>query len=501
MSSLISLCHVRCNLDRDHNFLDLAWAVERGQHWTVLGPNGSGKTALAGILGGSIPIAQGAIETAPGFDRKRQIGYVSFELQRALYERDDRFDDSELREDVFDPGTSARASILQGCQPDEQFDRLVSDFRLDHVIDNGIRFLSSGEMRKVLILRALLEDPALLILDNPLEGLDRAAQADIRRQLAALMTPAHTTVVLSRRPEDVFDGTTHLMLLADQSVVVAGARGDVEAGGAIERVFPPLPPPVESLPAPDRARPPFRPPAGVPLVKAHDLRVSYHGRTVLDGIDLVIEHGQHTAISGPNGCGKSTLLALISGESDKAYGQSIELFGRRRGSGETVWEVKEKFGVISNQLHQHYRRGWRALEVVISGFYDSIGLYDDYGGCEDQTAREWMAALDIARFAATPYSKLSFGQQRMVLLARAMVKFPPLLVLDEPCTGLDDYYRRLFLRTVDQIARQTQTHLLFVTHLPGELPACINQELEFRLQPDGRYRLVDVADNRPGAHR
>lgn len=492
MSSLISLHQVRCNLDRDHNFLDLTWTIERGQHWTVLGPNGAGKTALAGILGGSIPIAQGTIEAAPGFDRKRQIGYVSFELQRSLYERDDRFDDSELREDVFDPGTTARATILQGRSPDARFSRLVSDFRIDHVIDNGIRFLSSGEMRKVLILRALLADPGLLILDNPLEGLDRAAQTDIRRQLAALMTPAHTTLVLSRRPDDIFDGTTHLMLLADQAIAASGARHDIEASAAIEQVFPQLPPAPDTLPTPDPARPSFRPPDGVALIEARDLHVSYHGRTVLDGIDLVIRRGQHTAISGPNGCGKSTLLSLISGDSDKAYGQAIDLFGRRRGSGETIWEVKEKFGAVSNQLHQRYQRGWRALEVVISGFYDSIGLYDDYGGCEEQAAREWMAALDITRFARTPYSRLSYGQQRMVLLARAMVKFPPLLILDEPCTGLDDYYKRLFLRTVDQIARQTDTQLLYVTHLPGELPACINQELEFRLQPDGRYRLVDV---------
>ncbi len=189
--------------------------------------------------------------------------------------------------------------------------------------------------------------------------------------------------------------------------------------------------------------------------------------------------GQHTCISGPNGCGKTTLLSLVNGDNHKAYGQDITLFGLRRGSGESVWDIKQKFGLLNTQLHLGHVRGMRVLEVVVSGFFDSIGLYDDWGDAQKQIAGEWLCALGLEDIEREPFDTLSFGMQRMVLLARAMVKSPIILILDEPCLGLDGHHGQTVLRAIDHIAANSDTQVLFVSHSAGEMPDCINQWLEF----------------------
>jgi len=191
-------------------------------------------------------------------------------------------------------------------------------------------------------------------------------------------------------------------------------------------------------------------------------------------------YGQHTLIEGPNGCGKSTLLSLINGENHMAYGQEVYLFGKKRGSGETIWNVKTRFGVVSNEMHNRYAKGWRVLEVVISGFFDSVGLYDESGASERRCAMDWLQALNIEALASEHYDGISFGQQRLVLLARAMLKHPNVLILDEPCVGLDDAHKELIFALVDLIADTTDTHILYVSHTQGERPRCINQCIHFR---------------------
>jgi len=220
---------------------------------------------------------------------------------------------------------------------------------------------------------------------------------------------------------------------------------------------------------------------GVALIELRSINAGYQGRLVLRDFSWTMQQGQHALIEGPNGSGKSTLLSLIDGENHMAYGQEVYLFGRRRGSGESVWDIKARFGVVSNELHNRYVRGWRVLDVVVSGFFASVGLYDDSGASEIETARAWLRTLSIDHLARDFYHELSFGQQRLVLLARAMVKHPAILVLDEPCVGLDDYHRGMILGVVDIIAATTNTQIIFVSHEQGEVPQCINQRVTLRV--------------------
>jgi molybdate transport system ATP-binding protein len=186
------------------------------------------------------------------------------------------------------------------------------------------------------------------------------------------------------------------------------------------------------------------------------------------------------------------LLSLIDGENHKGYGQQVFLFGRLKGSGETVWETKKHFGIVSNELHNKYSKGWRVLDVVVSGFFDSVGLYDDSGTAQVDLAKRWIAALGLAQWEKQYYHEISFGQQRLVLLARAMIKKPRILILDEPCVGLDDYHRQLILSVLDTIAARSLTNILYVTHVADEQPSCINQVLRFKQQNGSGFSVEQV---------
>ena len=212
----------------------------------------------------------------------------------------------------------------------------------------------------------------------------------------------------------------------------------------------------------------------------------------VDDVSFTIKAGESLGLVGESGCGKSTLLSLIDGENHKGYGQDVFLFGKRKGSGETVWDIKARFGVVSNELHNKYVKGWKVLDVVVSGFFDSVGLYDDSGTAEWELARQWLDTLGIGNQEKHYYHEISFGQQRLALLARAMVKHPRVLILDEPCVGLDDYHRQLILQTLDVIAEQANTNIVYVSHVVGEQPACINQKLSFKeSENDGFALLLD----------
>jgi molybdate transport system ATP-binding protein len=225
------------------------------------------------------------------------------------------------------------------------------------------------------------------------------------------------------------------------------------------------------------------------LVKMKDTTVKYKDTVILDQLNWEMKSGENWAIIGPNGAGKTTLLSLIAGDNLQAYANDIYLFDRRRGSGESIWEIKQRIGMISSEFQIRYRKPLKALDVILSGFFDSVGLYRRSNSAQRESARKWMGFIHLAHKADTLFNQLSYGEQRLVLLARAMVKFPLLLILDEPCQGLDRINRRLILDLIDFIARHSQTHILFVTHHVDEIPECINRVLHFSKAPTGGYTV------------
>ena len=453
---------------------NLDWQFHAGEQWACLGPNGAGKTTLASILSGQLRWRSGAVEFGRGI---RSTGYVCFEQQKAMCGRDRQRDDSDFRGDAQDPGTTVERAILGQQAPGPQFEYWIGRLGIRHLLRRGIRFISTGEMRKILLLRAIISQPQLLILDNPLDGLDLASQQEMAVILEELLQSELRLLLLCRQLEDLPAGVSHLLVLEDGRKIRAGEREAVLGDARVQALM--NPPPLELGELPAAAERPWRLVRGQPLLELQGVKVNYGAIEVFRNLDWVLRPGQHCHISGPNGCGKTTLLSLINGDNHKAYGQNITLFGQRRGTGESVWEIKQKYGLVDTRLQLAHVRGMRVIEVVVSGFFDTIGLYDDWGDQQRQTAGRWLRALGLGEREQQEFDALSFGMQRMVLLARAMVKSPIILILDEPCLGLDSYHRRAVLEAIDHIAEHSDTHILYVSHCAGEVPACINQRLEF----------------------
>ncbi len=461
---------------------DINWNLLPGEQWACLGPNGSGKTSLANVICRQNNHASGTIRRSDELENSG-VAYVCFEQQKSLCDRDKKLDDSEFRADASDPGTRVATIILGNRDPDDLYLQWVERLGISHILHRGLRFISTGEMRKTLLIKAILSNPGLLILDSPLDGLDAASQEELKLVIEELLNSELPIMLLCRQLEDVPASVSHVMAMDHGHIVAQGPRSEILAGRPVQDLMNPELFELEQLPPPAPRH--YELPAEGPLLELEKVSVSYGDLEVLREVSWRFGRGQHCCVSGPNGCGKTTLLSLVTGDNHKAYGQAITLFGVRRGSGESVWDIKQKYGQLDTQLHLNYVRGMKVIEVVVSGFFDTIGLYDEWGDTQRDIAQQWLAALGLAYCAKLGFDELSFGLQRMILLARAMVKSPIILLLDEPALGLDGHHRKLILRAIDHIAENSDTQIIFVSHSAGDTPRCINQHLSFHAAETG----------------
>ncbi|MCT8987017.1 ATP-binding cassette domain-containing protein [Shewanella sp. KJ10-1] len=179
------------------------------------------------------------------------------------------------------------------------------------------------------------------------------------------------------------------------------------------------------------------------------------------------------------------------GDHPQCYSNDIDIFGKKRGSGESIWEIKQHIGMVSSALHMQYRVNCNAIDVIVSGFYDSIGLYQKPTQQQVAIATEWLAMLHMGHLAKTAFKQLEYGQQRLLLIARAIVKQPTLLILDEPYQGLDYLGRRLIKNSLELIAKEQLTQLLYVSHYQQDSLDSIEHFIEFVADDDHQgYRAV-----------
>ena len=470
---------------------NISWQIQPGQQWAIVGRNSAGKSSLANIIAGSAKHYVGRCIVTNTI-RERGLAYVCFEQQKTLIERDKKLDDSEFRPDAADPGTTVRQAIGGGHELSSEALEWVERLDIAHILNRGIRFVSTGEARKTLLAQAICHTPGLLILDTPTDGLDKRSQQTLQQALSFLLSKPDPVILLYRDIKQLPDRVTHLLVLDEGKILAQGPKNEVLAHADVQAVFAPAKNELIELPIDTEKH---RANTDDALILNH-VSVRYGDTIILDDVNWRMSSQHHTLLAGPNGSGKTTLLSLITGDNPKAYGQDITVFGIKRGSGESVWDIKRCFGVVDSASHLNFPPRQQTLHVVISGFYDSQGLYQKPSDGQVRQAKAWMLSFGLGDLINTEFDTLSFGQQRIVLLARAMVKQPKMLILDEPTLGLDAVHTKQLLDAIDHVAKAGQTQLIFVSHSVGEYPKCINQCLEF-VPHDSGYQLA-CRDLAPG---
>ena len=458
--------------------------IHSGESWAFIGANGSGKSSLARVLSGELQSLSGMIQ----IDFKSPIRLSFEQLQKIIAQEWQRNNTDLLSEDEDDTGFTAAEIIQLHHQDNELCLELAAKFGISDLLSRRFKYLSTGETRKVLLCQTLMGSPDLVILDEPFDGLDIYSRHNLSELLFDLHEKGLTLILVLNRFDQIPDFVEHLGVVADCKLTMSGDRESVLANTLISQLQ--HSEKIKQLTIPEQEDPTLEDGLDheIPHIILNNGVVSYNDKPILHGLNWQVNPGEHWQIIGENGAGKSTLLSLITGDHPQGYSNDLTLFGRRRGSGETIWDIKRHIGYVSNSIHQEYRVATSVLNVIISGFHDSIGLYQTPSDCQIQLAYEWLALLGLApQTAQQPFHSLSWGQQRLVLIARALVKHPALLILDEPLQGLDGLNRLLVLRFIDIMLSKGNTQLLFVSHHQEDAPSCITHRLRF--VPEGeKYR-------------
>lgn len=341
---------------------------------------------------------------------------------------------------------------LAACMAEE---KRLDHFHLTGQAGRSICSLSGGERKKALLGHLLAQQPDFLVLDNPFDALDAAASQQLREELRQVSRRL-TFIQIGKRYDDLLPCITHAVCFDGDRPVFAGPLAEwlQNRHPAPAIVLPAV------LPGPSRRYEDI----SDPLVRFDNVSVSYQGCPILNGISWEIRREEFWQLVGPNGAGKTTLLTMITGDNPKAFGASLTLFGRKKGSGETVWELKEKIGYLTPAMMDHFHRRNTVEEMIISGMVDCVGLYRQASSSQRFLARQWLRLLGLEKRRDAAFLSLSQVQQRLVLVARAMVKHPPLLILDEPADGLDDAAAMLLISLIDTMAAGSRSALVYVSH-------------------------------------
>jgi molybdate transport system ATP-binding protein len=485
-------------------FEDSSWVFQKTEQWAVVGANGSGKSLLGDALRGRVPLVKGELtyhfHTPAGMTAEECIGHLSFEERKANVR--DTVVQSRWNSADQESGLSVQEFLayerVMEINPFEvnaadagrrdAFERrkrrAIRLLRVQPFLERQLLTLSNGETQRVQWARELCRPLRLLILDEPFTGLDAENRKYFRDVMDRLMRSSLRLLIITARPEDLPAGITHVLEMDECRIVKAESRSQFKPRSSRR---------MEALIFSRRTHHPSRPDQslscrvgsaatrkGKELIRMRNVTVAYGDRTIIEQINWTVREGESWALLGPNGSGKTTLLSLVLGDNPQAYRNEVFVFGKRRGTGESIWEIKKHIGWVSPELQIHFDDATTCLEVVESGFRDTVGVFEAPTSRQKRAAREWLARFGLLKMANEPLFALSAGLRRMVLLARALVKRPRLLVLDEPCQGLDAEHRELFVQTLDELLHDRRETAIYVTHRVEEIPRSIKRILKLR---------------------
>lgn len=470
-------------------FEGLDFSLEKGQHWALTGKSGSGKSTLLDFIAGNASLAKGEASfpffdqfirehhhNDPLFSKLRLIALVSSRHQfRNLSNTNDfyyqqRFNscDSEDADTVSRYLSTIKVYHTTGVW---SFKRVTERLKLIPLLDKQLIKLSNGETKRLLIAAALIKNPLLLLLDNPLNGLDVDSRQDFN-DLIHEISGSGISIIMATPPTEIPDAITHVAVLENGKLISKTPAGQ----------FKPDQFNMTELKETDRkelrqllsihAQPEYETIIGMEYVS-----IKYGNKLILDQVNWHMKQGERWMLTGHNGAGKSTLLSLINGDNPQAFANKIILFDKRKGGGESIWEIKKKIGYVSPEFFQYFPLESSCLQVIESGFYDTLGLFRPSVASKAEISMHWMHVLEIGEYAGALIKNVPVSIQRICLLARAMVKNPALLILDEPCLGLDHSQQEHFRYLIDEICTICNLSLIYVSHYQHEMPRSITHTL------------------------
>jgi len=334
--------------------------------------------------------------------------------------------------------------------------------------NNSLSTMSSGQQRKALLTWQVAQQPDFMLLDDVYSNVDKATQEFIKKELTRVADKTLMIQIFFRKRE-LLPFIQKALLFDSKNALYKELTAEEFKQDILENNF-------SDFKLPDTFGPDHQ--QNNPLILLKNICVNYEDKQVLWNVNWEINKGEFWQLVGPNGSGKSTLVSMIAGDNPKAYGQNMHLFGMKKGSGETIWDIKKNIGYFTPLMIQRFTRTDSVENMIISGLNDSVGLYIEPTDLQKDMAHHWVEMLGPT-FKNKNFQQLSIGQQRMVMVARAMIKQPPLLILDEPTIELDDDNSKLFIQMVNAIASTKKIAIIYISHQDEE-----------NLYPDKIFELV-----------
>ena len=449
---------------------NLNFKINKNENWQIGGPSGTGKTTLAKIISGEIKNFEGNIKI--NFDEnselKQKVVYVANWYQFTNLEGDRNFYYQQRYNKFAKNDTLTVFAELNHFAQKEQLDfknveKYLEIFDFQNFKEQQLIELSSGEHKKLQLVKAFWLKPQILIIDQPYTGLDVKSRKNVN-QIFENLTQEGITLLLINNDDEVPSCINRFAEIKNGSFLELTHHSEITKGE--ERTPKELPYFLQKPPKTNAKE----------MVKLENVNVSYGEKKVLKNINWQLNEGERWLLQGPNGSGKSTLLSLLNGDHPQAYANQIYLFGKKRGSGESIWDIKEKIGIISPELHWYYDLNANVAQTIASGFFDSMSLYQKLSFEQQQKLEQILLFFDLKEDKNKKLNTLSLGKQRLALLARTIVKNPELLILDEPCQGLDVQQTKYFNRVVDDLCNSGHT-LIYVGHFESQLPESLSHKL------------------------
>lgn len=440
--------------------------AQKTEAWCIVGSNRSGMEDFFQLVTGDDKNIK-----ADCLDLPEHLGIISFKKQQELYESELRKDDTDFL-DRIDPGTPARAYL----EDMDKYISLIETFGLSSSLDKGYRQLSTGQSRKLMLLSQITKGKSCLVIQAPYDGLDSQSSAELDRALYHLHRQNILLILFIHNIRDMPFFCTHAGVMSKGKFTLQGPRDKVAdyLKNELHKESPDFQASAEDLQKDQKPLPPDH----TELVYLDKGVAGYGGQMIFQDLTLTLHQGDHTLITGPNGSGKSTLLQMITGDHPACYRNNLRIFGIQRGTGESIWDLKKHMGIVSSDLHRNYYVPGTVLNCVISGLFDSIGVYQSYSRQQENKAMEWLDRLCMTPKAHTPFRDLTFASQRLVLIARALIKVPRLLILDEPTQGMDELNRKAVLDFLEGVAKENISTLLYVSHRRDEFRDFFSRQIK-----------------------